>query len=198
MSIPSVDSSLAMASLAVLGERHVHAVLLEHAREREDVAHVVVDDQHVLAGEHRVGVVQPLEHAPLLLGKPRLHAVEEERRLVEQTLRRLDVLDDDRLGELLEPRLLLLAEILAGVDDDRQLLHRRDRTSRSPAAGSHRCRRTGRGRAPCSRSAWCAASPAPRSAVATSVISTSSWAISSTMLCRWPSSSSTTSSRFTC
>ena len=88
--------------------------------EREDVAHVVVDDQHLLALEHRLGAVQLLEHAPLRLRQPRLDAVEEERRLVEQPLRRARVLDDDRLGVLLEPRLLAARQLLARVDDHRQ------------------------------------------------------------------------------
>ena len=105
---------------AVLGEDDLHAVRLEHGGEREDVAHVVVDDQHLLALEHRLGAVELLEHAPLRLRQPRLDAVEEERRLVEQPLRRARVLDDDRLGVLLQPRLLAARELLARVDDHRQ------------------------------------------------------------------------------
>ena len=77
-----------MPSLAVLGVDDLHAVRLEHAGEREDVAHVVVDHQHLLAGEHRVGVVQLLEHLPLLAGQLGLDAVQEQRGLVEQALRR--------------------------------------------------------------------------------------------------------------
>ena len=42
------------AVAAVLGEQHLHPAALEDARQREDVAHVVVDDQHLLAVEHLV------------------------------------------------------------------------------------------------------------------------------------------------
>ena len=62
---------------------HSHPVILEDARQREDVAYIVIDDEHVLPGEHRVRVMQPLEHAPLLLGQLGFDAVEEECRLVE-------------------------------------------------------------------------------------------------------------------
>ena len=44
--------------------------------------------------------MQLLEHAPLLLRKLALDAVEEEGRLVEQPFRRARVLDDDRVREL--------------------------------------------------------------------------------------------------
>ena len=60
-----------------------------------------------LLGEHGVGVVQPLEHAALLLRQACLDAVQEQGRLVQQSLGRLHVLHDDRLGELLQTRLLL-------------------------------------------------------------------------------------------
>ena len=39
-----------MPSFAVLGVEHLHAVRLEDARQREDIPHVVVDDQDLLAG----------------------------------------------------------------------------------------------------------------------------------------------------
>ena len=55
-------------------------------RQREDVAHVVVDDQHLLALEDRVGAVQLLQQLALLRRQARLDAVEEQRRLVEQPL----------------------------------------------------------------------------------------------------------------
>ena len=72
-----------------------------------------------------VGAVQLLEHLALLVRQLRLDAVEEERRLVEQPLGRARVLDDDRLGVALQPRLLAL----------RQLLRR---CRRSPAGGAKR------------------------------------------------------------
>ena len=103
------SSSFAEALAAVLAVDDLHAVALEHAREREDVADVVVDDQDLPSLEDRVRGVELLEHAPPLGRQVRLDAVEEERRLVEQPLGRADVLDDDRLRVLAEPRLLLRA-----------------------------------------------------------------------------------------
>src|SRR5690242_6846601 len=111
--------------LAVLGERDAHAVIIEHGRQREDVSNIIIDDEHVLAGEDGVGVVQALEHAPLVLRQLRFDSVQEQRRLVEQTFRTLHVLDDDRVSETAQPRLLLLRELLARVDDDRQVTYRR-------------------------------------------------------------------------
>src|SRR5439155_1087250 len=82
-----------------LGERYAHTVIFEHARQREDVANIVVDDEHMLTREDCVCVVQPLEHAPFLLRQLRLYAVQEERRLIQQPLRALDVLYDDGVSE---------------------------------------------------------------------------------------------------
>ena len=48
-------------------------------------------------------------------------AVQRERRLVQQPLRGPRVLDDDRLGVALEPRLLAPGQRLAGVDDHRDV-----------------------------------------------------------------------------
>ena len=75
---------------AVVGRDDHHAVLVEHRREREDVAHVVVDDQHLLAFEHAVDVVQRLRSTSRscsdIAGGA---AVQEERRRVEQALERV-------------------------------------------------------------------------------------------------------------
>ena len=75
----------------------------------------------LLPVEHGVGVVQLLEHPPALGRQRRLGPVQEQRRLVEQPLRRARVLDDDRLGVALEPRLLAAGQRLAGVDDHRDV-----------------------------------------------------------------------------
>ena len=105
---------------AVLGEQDLHPVRLERAREREDVADVVVDDEDLLADEDRVRVVQLLEHLPLRVRQLRLDPVQEERRLVEQPLGRAGVLDDDRLRVALQLRLLAPRQLLARVDDHGQ------------------------------------------------------------------------------
>ena len=72
-------------------------VRLERARQREDVAHVVVDDQDLLAAEERRRRCAAARASGASLGQLRLDAVQEQRRLVEQPLRRARVLDDDRL-----------------------------------------------------------------------------------------------------
>ena len=53
MSMPGVVRSFSMPSLPFSAETHLHLVGLEHAGHREDVADVVVDDQHLAAGQHR-------------------------------------------------------------------------------------------------------------------------------------------------
>ena len=47
-------------------------------------------------------------------------AMQEQRGLVDQPLDRIGVFDDDRLGELFDPRRFAFRQILAGVDDDRE------------------------------------------------------------------------------
>ena len=75
----------------------------------------------LLPAKTAVGAVQLLEHPALLLRQLRLDAVQEQRGLVEQPLGRTHILDDDRLGVPAELRLLRRRELLAGVDDDRQV-----------------------------------------------------------------------------
>ena len=70
--------------VAVLRVDDLHPVALEHAREREHVADVVVDDQDLPPLEDGVRGVELLEHAAALGRQVRLDAVEEERGLVEQ------------------------------------------------------------------------------------------------------------------
>src|SRR5687767_2565990 len=110
--------------VAVLGVLHVHLVTLEDAGQGNDVADVVVDDQRLLAFERRVAAVQLIEQ-PLLLWRQRaFHAMQEQRGLVEQPLRRLDVLDDDGLRQRSQLALFLARQLLAGIDDYRHLRHR--------------------------------------------------------------------------
>ena len=93
----------------VLGVEHVHLVTLQHARQREDVADVVVDDQRLAAGQRRIELVQLLEHPPLLGRQVAFDAMQEQRGFVEQAVGRLDVLDDDGLGEPAQLGFLFLA-----------------------------------------------------------------------------------------
>ena len=180
------------AVLAVLGVEHLHVVLLEHAGQREDVADVVVDDEHLAAGQRRIVLVQLLEHLALLGRQVALDAVQEQRGLVEQPLRRLHVLDDDRLGQPPQLGLLLLRQLLAGVDDDRNLRQLRARLHLLEQLEAAHVARA-RGRAPGSRTRCCSSAASASAPVATAVVFTSPLPISSTMLWRSTSSSSTTS-----
>src|SRR6266513_1738234 len=66
--------------------------------------------------------MEMLEHLPLLLGKLGFDAVGEQRRLVEQTLGRLHVLEDDRLRVLPDLCFFLRTELLTRIDDDWQVV----------------------------------------------------------------------------
>ena len=66
MATSGVDSSVAIASRPVPAVKHGHSAPLQNAAERENIPHVVVDDQHFLAHQCVIRTVQPLEH-PLLL-----------------------------------------------------------------------------------------------------------------------------------
>ena len=55
---------------AIVGRSDLHAMFLEHRCQRKDVAHVVIDDQHLLAFERRVDIVQMQHRLPLRLGEP--------------------------------------------------------------------------------------------------------------------------------
>ena len=61
---------------------------LQHARQSEDVARVIVDQQHGSSDEVLVGAVEPLQHALLLGRKLGDDAVQKQSGLVEQTLGR--------------------------------------------------------------------------------------------------------------
>jgi hypothetical protein len=87
-STPALVSSFWIASLPVSGRDDVHALALQHARDREDVPDVVVDDEHLLAGEHLVGRVEPLDPLALLRRQLRDGTVEVEARLVDEPVDR--------------------------------------------------------------------------------------------------------------
>ena len=73
----------------------MHATPLQHARQGEDVAGVVIDQQHGAADQILVGAVEPLEHALLLGRQVGDDAMQEQRGFVEQTLGRFDPLHHD-------------------------------------------------------------------------------------------------------
>ena len=71
-------------------------MLFEHGGEREDIADVVIDHQHLFAGKSGVVPTDRRENLPLRLGKIRFRAVQEEHRFVEEAAGRLGVPDNAR------------------------------------------------------------------------------------------------------
>src|SRR5919106_817245 len=74
---------------AVVRRDDLHSLLIEHRGEREDVAHVVVDDERALAFQYPVRRVQVLEELALGGRHARGAAVQEEVDVVEQPLARV-------------------------------------------------------------------------------------------------------------
>ena len=100
--------------------------------------------------QHFVRAVQPLEHLPLGFRQVGDDAMEEQRRLVEQPLRRLHVLQHDALRHRSQPRLLVGGQLLAGEHHDRQCRASdgvaciRSSSSKPLMSGSRRSRRSSR------------------------------------------------------
>ena len=105
----------------------IDLVVLQQRGEREDVARVVVDHQHLAVPQDLLRSMKPLEHRLLVGRKIGDHAMQEQRGLVQQPLWRLDVLQDDALRHRLKLQLFVDAQIFAGEDDDRDLRERRVR-----------------------------------------------------------------------
>ena len=76
-----------MASRPVPAVQHGHAAALENAAEGEDVAHVVVHDQHLFADQRIVGAVQAIEHFLFFARQVGDDAMQEQRRFIEQAFR---------------------------------------------------------------------------------------------------------------
>ena len=108
-----------MAPRPVSADRTAHLVRLQQTGHGEDVADVVIDNQHALVGQQAGGIVQAVEHFLLGRGQCRDGTMQEEGRLVDQPLGGTNVFEDHRLPEPLEVHLLLLAELLGGVNDHR-------------------------------------------------------------------------------
>ena len=96
-------------------------MIFEHGRQREDVSRIVVHHQHLALAQHIVRAVQTFEQMLLRLRQLRDDAMKEQRGFVEQSLRRLNVLEHDALGHLLQSSLFFSREFLAGEDDDRNI-----------------------------------------------------------------------------
>ena len=103
---------------AVLGFDHDHVLVGKHAREREDVAHVVVHEQHLPAFEHRLLVERGADHALLARMQFAFDEMQEQRDLVQQPFRAHGAFDDDALGVAPQLPLVLVAQVAPRVDDD--------------------------------------------------------------------------------
>ena len=79
------------AGAPVLGVDHVQVMLLEHRGQREDVAHIVVHHQHLLAGQRGVVVPERFEQFALRFRQVGLGAVQEQRCLFQEAVQRLRV-----------------------------------------------------------------------------------------------------------
>ena len=102
-----VDSRVVDGFAAGAGGQHRHSAALQHAAEGEDVAHVVVHHQHFLADQRVVGTVQPVEHLLLLRRQVGDDAMQEQRRFIQQALRRFHALHDDAAGQRVQAGVFL-------------------------------------------------------------------------------------------
>ena len=124
MSTSGVDCNEFDRFAPVVAAKNAHAASLEHAREREDVASVVVDEQGRLPNQILVGASEPLEHLLLLDGKIGDDAVQEERCLVEQSFRQFDALHHDAPRHGVEPRVFLGGEFATREHHNRHVAQR--------------------------------------------------------------------------
>ena len=105
---------------AVLGRHHPHAMALQQARHGEDVADVVVHEEHGAVGQHVGAGAQPLQHEALIVAQPGRIAVQEERGLVEQALGGADALQQQGLRQPAELLVVETRRLGPVVEDDRQ------------------------------------------------------------------------------
>ena len=103
----------------------MHAAPFQDAAQREDVARVVIDQKHGLADEVIIRAVQALDHALLVVRQVGDDAVQEQRGLVQQPLRRFDTLDDDAASNRMQLGVLFRRQLAAGEHDDRDVGERR-------------------------------------------------------------------------
>ena len=163
-----------MPVAAVLGEEHVHPVALEHAasarrccarRRRRSAPSCPANTASALCSCSSICRFSAGRRAST---RCRNSAVSSSSRSGER-----DVLDDDRLGVLLQPRLLAARQVPAGVDDDRQVAAALgpclicSSSSKPVVVGQP-------GRAPCSRTRSSSSAVERLLAVPTATISTSS------------------------
>ncbi|MND85011.1 hypothetical protein D3C80_769180 [compost metagenome] len=105
---------------AVAADFDDRALVFQRAGQGEDVAHVVVHQQHLAALEYLVAAARGLEHALALVGQLRLDLVQEQRHFVEQALRRAGALDDDRARVLEQVGFFFAGQVAPGIHDHRR------------------------------------------------------------------------------
>ena len=161
--------------LAAVGRAdHLHLLVLEQRGQREDVARVVVDDQHLAAAQRLVGAVQALEHLLLRRRQVGDDAVQEQRRsrraAAPATARPSRTM---LLAIALSRASLVVGQLLAGEDDDRHVDQLRLGMRPSRAGRSRSCR-AGAGRAPRNRTTWSRIAASASLPVPTATVSMSS------------------------
>ena len=132
---------------------------------------VVVHQQHRLPASAGSVSVSRRRICRLALGQVRLDAVQEQRGLVEQPLRRPHVLDDDGLGQRAAARRPpRRGQLLAGVDDDGHARECRPVSLIARISSKPGHPRQLADRAPCSRTARLASSASASSPLPTAVV----------------------------
>src|SRR5216683_259378 len=124
IAMSGVDSSVDRFT-AGPSSKNRHASPLQHAAEREDIAHVVIHHQHLLSHQSVIRTMQLLQHPLLFRRKVRHHAMQEQRRLIQQSFRRLDSLDYYAARQGVQTRVFVRRELLPGKHHDRQVAERR-------------------------------------------------------------------------
>ena len=104
------------------GGQDRHAATFQHAGEGEDIADVVVDDEHLAAEKRFVGLVQAVEHALLVRRQVGHHAMQEQRGFIQQPLGRFDIFDHHAARQHVQAGILFGAEFAAGEHHHRQVL----------------------------------------------------------------------------
>ena len=96
------------------GREHFHAAPLEHAAQGKDVARVIVDQQHGASNQIFIRAVQAFQHALLALRQIGDHAMQEQRRLIQQAFGRFHALHHDAACHGVQLRVFVGQEFASG------------------------------------------------------------------------------------
>ncbi|MNF61280.1 hypothetical protein D3C84_429180 [compost metagenome] len=92
--------------------------MLQRAGEGENVAHIVIHQQHLASFEDPVATAGDLEHLLPVMGQLRFDFVQKKCHLVQKPLWRTRALDDDRTRILAQFSLFIAGQVAPGIDDD--------------------------------------------------------------------------------